>query len=278
MAGVRWRSHDLPDFDRRLRHYRKLCEIRPGLPTAETYEDALYVPASFVRPHEFTGALFDRTGRRIRAGDLVRDHERENHASPEPAQARVGGTGLYLGWLSPHFGHALLEGLARCWAVGEYDFAVYHAPSSDEVPAFLSHHLDRLGVPPVVLPTRVTRFERLVVPPPAFEFNTGAYQGFVDSFEVSPGTESRPVYVSRARLPRWRRPIVGEDLLEDALSSAGWRVVHPETMSQQEQAEVFSSPTSFAGPVGSAMHNLLFSRSRDVVYLTRTPPHDLLDL
>jgi hypothetical protein len=61
--------------------------------------------------------------------------------------------------------------------------------------------------------------------------------------------ESRPVYVSRARLPRWRRPIVGEDLLEDALSSAGWRVVHPETMSQAEQAEVVSSPTSFAGPV-----------------------------
>lgn len=274
------RSLYFPNFENILRTYRQMCEIHPGLPQSEVQEEALYVPVSRDRrggPPAWTGkarhigyrgALFDRDGQRIKAADIARREVRpRNEASPEPEQGRIRGTGIYLGWVFSHYGHALLESLSRCWRVGDFDFAVYHVPA--RIPNFIADHLDRLGVPSIISPTRPTRFERLIVPRQAFELDIRAYRGFPGSLQGD-GTgkekDTRPVYISRSRLPADRRGVVGEEVLERSL--AGYRVVYPEKLSVQEQVELFATHTTFAGALGSAMHNILFSHAPEVIYLS----------
>lgn len=267
------RSLNLAGFDALLERFRASREIRPGLPNAEVHEDVLYTPAAKREGGGYDGGLFDRDGQKLAAADLVRDGRTVNTGSPQPERERVEGTGLYLGWMLPIYGHALLEGLARVWGPKDCDFAVYHAPRSQRVPAFLQTHLDRLGTPSVVIPAEPTRFERLVVPWPAIELRRRAYTGFLDTFPRAQPTDPRPVYVSRSRLAVDARAVAGEDVLERALAAAGWRIVHPETLSTAQQIEVFSQHTTYAGMIGSAMHNTLFNRSPKIVYLTDGEPN-----
>lgn len=279
------RSLYFPNFEEVRAYYREQCEIRPGLPQSEVYEQVLYVPGSRDGqggPPAWTGqalgggyrgALFDRNEQRIAAADMAREGMRtRNDASPEPEQGRIAGTGLYLGWAFGHYGHALLESLSRCWRVGEFDFALYHVPGK-RIPSYLEAHVDRLGIPTLIFPNRPTRFERLIVPRQAFELDVCAYRGFPDSLRRS-GTrkekDARPVYISRSRLPADRRGVVGEEMLEPFLS--GYRVVHPEKLSVREQVELFEVHTSFAGALGSAMHGILFSRAPEVIYLAAWRP------
>ena len=267
------RFQHLPGAETLLERYRSSCEIRPGLPEAEVHSEVLYTPASRGVGIAYEGALFDRNGARIAAADLVRERRTLNGGAPVAERARVGGTGLYLGWLLPVYGHALLESLARCWNQSAADFAVYHAPRRKRVPAFLRAHLDRLGVGEVVVPTEPTRFERLIVPWPAFEIRMRAYRGFADLFPRPAATDPRPVYVSRSRLATDARAVAGEAALEPALAAAGHRVVHPGTLSTAEQLEVFASHRRYAGVIGSAMHNILFNAAPEVVYLTDGEPN-----
>lgn len=267
-----WRSLFLSGFDAAIDRYHDSCEVCPGLPDVAIFGEVLLTPASRGDGStRYRGAVFDSDDHRIESADLVREGVRVNGGGTEPAQARITGTGLYLGWLFPEYGHALLESLARCWPAAECDFAVYHAPRTTEVPSFLQAHLDRLGIPSTIIPTKPTRFERLLIPRPAFEIKKRAYRGFLEIFPGRQGTDNRPVYVSRSRLPPRQRAVAGEGLLERHLSD--YRVVYPEKLSTAEQIEVFASHTTYVGMIGSAMHNILFNRSPEVVYLTDGPPN-----
>ena len=214
------RFQHLPGADALLERYRSTCEILPGLPEAEPHSEVLYTPATRGTGVLYEGALFDRDEGRIAAADLVRAHPTLNGGSPVDERARMAGTGLYLGWLLPLYGHALLEGLARSWTGSEADFAVYHAPRHPKIPAFLQAHLDRLGVPEVLVPAEATRFERLIVPWPAFEIRMRAYRGFADLSPARP-TDPRPVYVSRSRLATDARAVAARALWKSALAAAG---------------------------------------------------------
>ena len=123
------------------------------------------------------------------------------------------------------------------------------------------------------MPAQPTRFERLIVPWPAFEIRGRAYRGFTDLFPRPAATDPRPVFVSRSRLATDARVVAGERTLERALAAAGHRIVHPETLSTPEQLEVFSSHRRYAGVIGSAMHNVLFNAGPEVVYLTDGEPN-----
>ena len=273
----------LPEFDTMRAQVLSRCEIRPGLPSALTLDEPLLTPASVLGHDEegqpeIEGALFDTHGERVEGAALVRDHRRLNGGEPAREAKRLEGCGIYLGWLIPAYGHALLEGLARAWALsdpalGSFDFAVYHAPyPSKEPPRYLRFHLERLGGPPVRIPTQPTRFERLVVPEAAFEIKTRAYRGFIKAFGRARGSDPTPVYVSRSRLAAEQRPLAGEDVLEAALRR-DYRVIHPEAMSVEEQVGVFHRHHTFAGALGSGMHNILFTESPRVTYLAPETPN-----
>ncbi len=70
---------------------------------------------------------------------------------------------------------------------------------------------------------------------------------------------SQKIYVSRSKLDKPRRFQNGADI-DAFFSQLGWQLVHPEKLSLQEQARVFSDAAIIAGEDGSALHNSIYSR------------------
>ncbi|RLA45882.1 MAG: hypothetical protein DRQ97_08895 [Gammaproteobacteria bacterium] len=67
------------------------------------------------------------------------------------------------------------------------------------------------------------------------------------------------IYVSRARLGSDRKMQNAIDI-EGYFRKLGWHVIHPEELSLQEQATIFSRATVIVGDDGSALHNSIYSR------------------
>ena len=79
---------------------------------------------------------------------------------------------------------------------------------------------------------------------------------------VPPGERQR-IFVSRA-LRRERRPFMNEDDCADVLARHGFRFVRPETLSFDEETELFASAEIVVGLHGAGLANLLFCPSPGV--------------
>lgn len=191
---------------------------------------------------------------------------------PVPEQTRPG-TAIYAGpWLE-HFGHFLLEGLARAWAVRahpelpvvwsvaaekEDDTAV--APG--EFPGLAGWRaalLELLGIGnEMIFAGRPTRFERLLVPEAGYRIQhfchpeQAAALGVVER-RPEPG---RKLWLSRSKLRQLQNLSI--PAVEARLEALGWRVIAPETLSIPEQVDELARAERVAGEMGSQLHPLLF--------------------
>jgi capsular polysaccharide biosynthesis protein len=71
-------------------------------------------------------------------------------------------------------------------------------------------------------------------------------------------SKSEKVYFSRSRLEHKLRRALGERHLEERLRSDGFRIVHPQLLSLQEQVELAAATRTIVGPEGSALHLSIF--------------------
>lgn len=183
------------------------------------------------------------------------------------------GTGYYLGDLRhhhAHYGHFLLETLSRAW-----HWNLAQAPAKPvllcaRMPEYVRQFytlIPGLGER-VSLVRRTTRFDRVVVPAPAFVLDRQVHVQFKQlcdaiSIRVLRKNEQRseqPVYLSRAGLdPSSCRTIVGEEPFEQFLADQGFRVVRPETLSIPEQIRLFNTHRHIVAAMGSACHTRVFS-------------------
>lgn len=182
----------------------------------------------------------------------------------------VGRAVMYLGFSAHQYGHFLLESLSRAWAweiAGEGLVPVVQRQPPDFAPVF-HNFLPGLGGRLEVV-GEDTRFERVIVPSPAFVVMRAAYREFRKmcqriSERALPHAgqiTEQPVYLSRAGLGNAsRRSFVGEDRLERLLEREGFLVVRPETLPIIEQIALFNRHRWIVGPVGSAFHTKLFAR------------------
>lgn len=278
---ARFSAVGLPGFDAHVRAFGAKCAIIGGSPALSSMQDVRYTPARKVGDGaRYEGGLFTADGKAIPEGGLYRGGRAFSRQVDEEPTERLE-EAIYLGWLFPAYGHALLESLSRCWALDRLPNAplVFHAPTVNRTPEFFAAFLDRLGIGPdrVHLLNQPTRIDRLHVPDAAIELKRRAYGAARETFgriageSVTPSDQ--PLYVSRARLPDSKRLVIGEDVLEGILSAEGFAIIHPETMTIDEQVRAFSHHTTIVGPIGSAMHNIVFNRSAaKVAYLVGTLP------
>lgn len=177
-------------------------------------------------------------------------------------------TGSYylVGSAHAHFGHFLLEGLARLWALASLDGDLSFVLYEPDVTSWQLALLASAGVAPerVVHVHEATRFERLVVPARAYNLHNssspeqdGLWRRIGDSFE-SPGTPPR-VYLSRSRFSK-RRALLNETEVEDIFASRDFAIVHPETLDIGEQVAIARGAEYLAGSAGSAMYLGAFQR------------------
>ncbi|WP_299138510.1 glycosyltransferase family 61 protein [uncultured Tateyamaria sp.] len=203
------------------------------------------------------------------------------------------GTHLYMGFSHTHFGHFLLEGIARLWALDHaemrIDGLVLPARCDMDMEHNLSHNLG-----PVVarlcdgLPVRImhvpTRVDRLVLPSAGFGHGpwlagTPAFRAFVAKrfaqIEVD-GPER--LYLTRGRLNRPDQLVDREDEIEAMMEAAGYFVFAPEKFHFEVQLGVFRAARQIVGPDGSAFHHLPFAMRRDAqaaVFMRRNRPEVL---
>jgi capsular polysaccharide biosynthesis protein len=197
-----------------------------------------------------------------------------------PAQARIpkrlkriDRPVLYLGELKRHYGHFLTDGMARLWALDRMPTdapAFFHL---DPVTAMGTSHvgqvMEALGVPAerMIWPGEATVFSEILCPLPAMQLSVRAYDAFdrphrwaAQAIAGDLDRPSRPVYLSRRGLGEGHRQLAGEEQLEQRLEAEGYLVVQPERLTLTQQIALFDQDRPVVGPLGSALHTVLFRR------------------
>jgi hypothetical protein len=268
--------------------------VHTGTPTTEVIEGGVVVPAK-MPPKTSTGPVYASNGGVVdAAGQPVESvHLRRSGrliaaglAGPVPVESigsvrEVDEEVVYLGWLQPHhYGHFLLESLARLWFLREIDPAIRVVFHQYSVPPQgpTRRILELMGIPDerLLIPRVRTRFRRIVIPEVLYELSLTAHERFVEPFReiaecivgASPTRPStQPVYLSRRQLPKGRREVFGESELEEVLRENGFRIAYPEQMPIDEQILLFNEHSDIFAAVGSAAHAILFSLNQPRLHL-----------
>ena len=187
---------------------------------------------------------------------------------------------IYLGWRFDHFGHFLMQSLARTWFLTEVSPSVrvlFDPPHRGwgHPTGWVHRMLEAFGVPPerILSLNAPTRLRRLIIPEPLFEPRGIAHDHVVRahrrwhdhirrSRNASPA-DTTPV--GAAALPQSPAPPAvstndrwGGDL-EEVLRANGFRIAYTETMTFEDQVRLVNEHADIFSNTGSAAHNVLFA-------------------
>lgn len=178
---------------------------------------------------------------------------------------------LFGGHYRAHFGHFLVETTARLWALdhigGTLDGILYLPYRGDhagvrKAMAVQQPIFDLLGITvPVQCHPGVLRAEELFVPELGFGWlkmysGSPAYRQFMCT-RLSAAAEAEggeKLYISRARLAAVRGGILGESVIEENLSRAGFEIFHPERHPLAVQIARYKAARTIVALDGSALH------------------------
>ncbi|WP_053078463.1 glycosyltransferase family 61 protein [Methylobacterium tarhaniae] len=261
------------------------AEVREGRPALRLVEDAHYLTRV---PHlDKVPVIFDAARRMVpesldhHSGDRTptwQTTEWPEHQGPVTEEA-PDGTYLYVGAIHPHYGHFVINTLARFWPLLDIDdrglrpTLLCHGPGLGadwSATPFIPEILGRLGLSVMDLASfgRPVRIRSLLVPQAALQQDDYAFPVFADLCrEIGRGyyapeevdADPQPVYLSKTRLTRGVRRFSNEEAVTAVLEREGVRIVHPELLSFPEQVRLFARHRVILGANGSAFHTLLFA-------------------
>jgi len=254
-----------------------------------TIRNALVVPPDTSAMVQPCGVL-DAEGRFVPASATWRGHRPMMTPPGAPVTAtgtRLTGRHLWLGQHWVHFGHYMVESLARIWA---YDPAnkpdsVVFIPKRPgrgiELMGWQRQFMELLGVEvPVTIIEEPTEIEELIVPGQGFGLGTldRGTPEFRDKFhrdfarDIAPDGPEK-LYLSRSALGGTEGSIILEELLEQNLAAEGYEILHPQKHSIARQIAYYKAAKYVVGPDGSAFHLFGFVAREDqraAVILRRT--------
>ena len=193
------------------------------------------------------------------------------NAFPDPLAAarHLAGTYVFGGILSGHFGHMLVEGTGRLWALHDRtDVAgvLFFARPFDKVKhctRLFAQMAALLGLPPVTVLDAPVTVDRLLLPEQGL--GSGALlngrpetRAFlrVRLAAVAPAGQGRRFYITRTGQPARRGMILGEQGLEALFAAAGYEVIRPEDHKLAEQVAMLRAASHVVGTEGSPFHLL----------------------
>jgi hypothetical protein len=251
------------------------CGIRQTPLGTETFRDVTFVPGRMINRVIHGGV---RQGADWPLPFQLRRNGRVRMSFPidedRPATASIDEPVLWLGWMFDHFGHFLLEGLARLWAAegwtGRVMAHIAHPEGKTDMHPNNWRLLELLGLPRsrFIEPAGPVRLREVICPEPAFELQWAASAAFAAPLQrlgarFAPKVVSeQPLYLSRSRLPAPHRRIAGEAALEARLAARGYRVLHPQEMAIEEQIAAVNGHARIVATNGSAAHMVVFARQR----------------
>ncbi len=188
---------------------------------------------------------------------------------PLPAAAHLQGRYFFGGVLPGHFGHMLVEGTSRLWALkgrDDIDAVLYFARPFDKTKVSGSRFAQMaalLGLPPVIVLTEPTGVGHLVVAEQglgAGELMNGRPEARAYLREkmalVSAEGQGRRLYITRSGQPARRGMILAEASLETLFAAQGYEIILPEAFTLQRQVAMFRGASHVVGTEGSPFHLL----------------------
>ena len=276
-------------------------QIKNGYATATTITS---------HAHTFRGAIYDEHNKLVLESQRTKSGDNEwNPDDPEEINrtadcSYLSGQSLYLGHYTGHYGHFLLETLSRFWVFLErseiskkYDNFVFHPflhkmPSPARYsPAKISFECFGIDLSKIIFLNRPTCFEEISVPKSCFNINFSVdgkmrtvYNkiqehgvglrssdfGWVKRLLGWPKTGALKIYLSR-RKAKGYHPMLNEVEVEKIFSEAGFKVLHPELWSFEQQLALYQRAEVIAGVEGSALHNSVFMNTGSKVISLGTP-------
>ncbi|MDD2725039.1 MAG: glycosyltransferase 61 family protein [Methylovulum sp.] len=209
---------------------------------------------------------------------LMQAHENAIEIKRDAA-TRITDKSIYGGILTNHYGHILLESLARTWYLLDStgDVYFYHLQHNkkdstyDDLSGWQQVILSHLVTDPsrIKLINKPLIFDELIVPEAGLvgkNFCAPIHRdalvllGSKITANCSKDIVADKIWLSRSLLNKGA--IAGETKFETALSGEGFLVVHPETLSIAEQIKLFENASVVCGFTGSAFHTLLLAKNK----------------
>ncbi len=250
-----------------------------------TVTNGLIVPPERDLPNAPTqrSGVFDQTGAFIPASHTYRPHGLFNDVPDMPADDTIQtlqGTWMFGGTFFGHFGHFLMDTLARIWAWGVLENKVdgilftpkTNAGNIENMVRVQTDLLNALGVnAPLKVLQDPTRVQTLHVPYQGigigggWETGTPSFRAYMRQHAGKSVTPKGPkkVYLSRSALAKKRASFLAEAVLEEHLRAAGYEIVHPQKLSKSEQVALYQAATHIISPDGSPMHLLAYAGRKD---------------
>jgi hypothetical protein len=185
------------------------------------------------------------------------------------ATGHMAGTFLFGGILSGHFGHMLVEGTGRLWALHERaDVAgvLFFARPFDKARQcgkMFAQMAALLDLPPVTVLESAVTVDHLLVPEQGLgSGNLLKGRPEVRDFlrnrlaRVAPEGAGRKFYITRTGQPPRRGMILGEASLEALFAAQGYEVIRPEDFKLARQVAMFRAASHVVGTEGSPFHLL----------------------
>lgn len=177
----------------------------------------------------------------------------------------------FIGSLHHHFGHFLVEGLSRLWAIrhipekikNNLKYIIYE----DSVKSYALGLLNKFGVNQdnIIFAPKHAILERVFVPDISYKTHHWGSQHQVEVYDkirdlvAGNNSSENYVYLSRSNVPD--RPLSNEKELEARLKGLGFDIISPESLDIDAQLSVIKNAQIIVGPVGSQMYLSAFSAS-----------------
>lgn len=183
-------------------------------------------------------------------------------------------TVLYLGtgYLFQHFGHFLVEGLARTWALLYKKYqnikVVVSYETNVDMPGFVRKFLNALGVADenIIVLHKSMRFSRVFVPRQAINGDLYMLPVMNKVFEkiatslndIKKYKTYDKIYLSRGKMNDGRT--FGEAPIEKIFAKNGFEIIYPEKLPLEQQITLAHNCKEMAGTAGTALHLAMFMK------------------
>jgi hypothetical protein len=198
------------------------------------------------------------------------DRVNQNPNRPETAK-HLPGRYVFGGILYGHFGHFVVESLARLWALDAEGVEAEGMIFTPKVTTFAEkgvlqqqHLAELLGLRiPLIVAREPLQVDELYVPAQGFGMNdlvegSAAFRAFINTHAGAAIAPNGPekTYISRSGLPRDRGSVLGEYKLEQYLREEGYDIFHPQKFKAEEQIARYKAARQIIGVDCSPFHLL----------------------